>query len=403
MAGNSLLTSSIIVKRALAVLSEEIQVLGMVNRQYDPQFKGVGGAKVGDTVSVRVPQRAVIRKGRIMDIAPINDKVVPVKIDQYYGVDTGATSAEMALQINDFERDYIRPKIKDLLVNVESDFINTVAPLVPGTVGDYGLLDDAKTLLQAKAYMDIQLAPMSDRNFLLNTLVQVDTVDSLKGLFNDQGKIGQQYRGGRMYKDTLGWDFYPSNLTASVTRGTGAGYLVNGGAQSGSTLVVDTGTGTLSIGDTFTIAGVFMVHPQTKKVITGQLMQFTVTASVSPGGAGSWSITPAITPTGSEQNVSNSPADNAAITIKGAASTVYAQNLGFSRDAFYFVSADLPNPPGSYGVDSASASYNGLTLRFQQGFDIVNDMWLSRFDILWGGGILRPELAVRVPSTYTNF
>lgn len=401
MAGNQLLTSSVIVKRALAVLSEKVKVLGMVNRQYDTQFGYKGGAKEGDIVSVRVPQRGVVRKGRIMDLQPQVDKVIPVKVDQYYGMDTGATSAELALQIDDYQAQFIDPKIGDLLANVEADFINKVTPLVPGSVGDYGAFDDARTALAAKAYLDSQLAPSNDRNLLINTFSQIDIVDSLKGLYNAQGKIDRQYREGEMAANTLGFDWYSSNLTATVTRGTGAGYLVNGAGQTGASLVVDTGTGTIVPGDTFTIAGVYDIHPQTKKLLAGQLKKFTVTATHA-GGAGTLSISPEIIASGSEQNVSAAPADNAAITIGGVASTNYVQNLAFSKDAFYFVTADLPTPPANHGVDAAQATYQGITLRFIQGFDMVNDMWMSRFDLVWGGGILRPELAVRIPATVTG-
>lgn len=401
MAGNNLLTSSIIVKRALAVLTDKIQVLKMVNRQYDSQFGYKGGAKAGDTVSVRVPQRAVVRSGRIMDLQPQIDKVVPVTISNYHGVDTGATSAEMAMQIDDYQEQFIDSKIGDLLVNVESDFINNVTQLVPAAVGDYGAFDDQITVLQAKAYLDSQLAPMNDRNLIVNTYSQVDVVNSLKSLFNDQSKIAEQYRKGRMSTDTLGFDWYQSNLTSTIVRGTGANYVLNGvPADGATTITVATGTGTVKKGDTFQIAGVYDVHPQTKDTLPN-LKMFTVTTAVSPGGAGNWSISPALIYTGSEQNVSGPPASNAPITIKGVSGTSYAQNLAFSKDAFYFVTADLPNPPASYGVDSASATYQGITLRFQQGFNMVNDEFMSRFDIVWGGGILRPELAVRIPATIT--
>lgn len=401
MAGNNLLTSSIIVKRGLAKLMEDPEILGMVNRQYDTQFGYKGGAKAGDTIKVRVPQHAAIRKGRIMDMMPIINQTVDVTVDQYYGVDTGATSAEMALQIDDFAEQFIDPFVPDLLANVQADFINKVTPLVPASVGDFGAFDDARTALLAKAYLDSQLAPKNDRNLLINTFSQVDAVDALKGLYNSQTKVDRQYRKGEMATDTLGFDWWSSNMTATVVRGTAAGYLVNGAGQTGSTLVVDTGTGTLVPGDTFTIANVFDIHPQTKKVYPGVLKQFTVTAAAA-SGATSLSITPAIVASGTEQNVSNAPADNAAITVKGTAGTSYAQNLAFSKDAFFFVTADLPNPPANMGVDAASATYKGVTLRFIQGYNMVNDMWMSRFDLVWGGGILRPELAVRIPSTVST-
>ncbi len=400
MPSNQLLTSQVIVDRALAVLTETPSFLNLINKQYDSAFRG-RGVKVGDTVSVRVPQPAVIRSGRIMDIQPQVDRVVPVAIDQQKGVDTGATSLEMALQIDDFQEQFIDTKIPGLVTAVEQDIINRVVTQVPASVGDFGPLDDAKTVLLAGAFLDSQLAPKADRNFMVNTWSQVDIVTALQGYFNSQSKIDRQYRKGAMYTDTLGFDWFSSNLTANVTRGTGAGYLVNGVPGDGaSTLAVDTGTGTIVPGDSFTIAGVYDVHPQTKQTLPS-LKQFTVTSTFA-GGAGTLNIIPAMTLTGPYKNISALPADNAAITIKGVAGTTYAQNVAFSRDAFYMVTADLPNPPKSYGVDSASRTWNGVTLRFQNGYDQVNDMYISRFDIAYGSGILRPELAVRVPATITG-
>lgn len=401
MPSNQLLTSQVIVDRALAVLTETPSFLNLINKQYDAQFRG-RGVKVGDTVSVRVPQPAVVREGRIMDIQPQVDRVVPVSIDRQRGVDTGATSLEMALQIDDFQEQFIDTKIPGLVTAVEQDIINRVVSQVPASVGDYGPLDDAKTVLLAGAYLDSQLAPKADRNFMVNTWSQVDIVTALQGYFNSQSKIDRQYRKGAMYTDTLGFDWFSSNLTASVTRGTANGaYLVNGVPGDGaSTLSVDGGTGTIVPGDSFTIAGVYDVHPQTKQVLPS-LKQFTVTSTFA-GGSGTLNIVPALTLTGPYKNISALPADNAAITIKGTAGTTYAQNVAFSRDAFYMVTADLPNPPKSYGVDSASRTWNGVTLRFQNGYDQVNDMYISRFDIAYGAGILRPELAVRIPATVTG-
>ena len=403
MAGNQLLTSEIIVKRALAVFSEKVRVLGMVNRQYDDQFGFKSGSKNGDQVFVRVPQRAVIRKGRTMEIQDQVNKVIPVKVDNYYGVDTGATSAEMALQIDDYQRQFIDPKIGDLLANVEADFINKVTPLVPASVGNYGAFDDPRIALSAKAYLDSQLAPATDRNLIINTYSQIDIVNSLKGLYNPQGTLDKQFREGQMASNTLGFDWFSSNLTASVTRGSGAGYTVKGKLPAGDTIEsfdIAEGKGTINPGDTFTIAGVYAVHPQTKKVLVGQLQKFTVKESVF--GPGSIHVSPALIPSGSEQNVSNVPADKAAITIEGTADTPYVQNLAFTKDAFYFVTADLPTPPKSHGVDAAQASYQGITLRFMQGFNQTNDTYISRFDLMWGGGILRPELAVRIPATVSR-
>jgi hypothetical protein len=90
-----------------------------------------------------------------------------------------------------------------------------------------------------------------------------------------------------------GFDFYKQLSLPTHTNGAGAGYLVNGASQSGSSLVVKTGTGAVPKGTIFTLAGVNGVHPITG-LDNGTLRQFVVTADYA-GGAGTISIYPAIT------------------------------------------------------------------------------------------------------------
>lgn len=391
---NTLLTSSIILERGLAVLAQKPTFLNMINRQYDDKFKGRGGA-VGDTVSVRVPQRGVLREGRTMQVQQQVNTTIPVSIQKLYGMDTGASSAELALDIDDYQKEFIDDRIGDLVSLVESYALTQCLPLVPHVAGDFGLLDDHSTVLDAGVRMDNSLASMSNRHMLVNSSAGAQFVNAEKGLFNNQSKIANQYETGRMGKGVLGFDWDSTTLMPTLTRGSANGnYLVNGANQSGSSLIVDTGTGTLAVGDVFTIAGVFAVHPVTKTNLL-YLKQFTVTAAYA-GGGGTVSIYPAIDATSSERNVSALPADNAAITVSGTASTVYGQSLAFHRDAFYLVTADLPSPPG---VDVAVRSWEGLRMRFIQGYDMTNDQWLSRFEILFGAGGLRPELACRIPNS----
>ncbi len=398
---NSLITSQKVVDRALAVLTETPSFLKMINTQYAGNFGSDKATKVGDTVLIRVPQPAVIRNGRIMDVQAQQDTTVPVQITTELGVDTGATDAEMALQIEDFQEQFIDPKIPGLVTAVENQVIQSILQ-VPRTVGSYGAFNSSGIVLGAGAALDAQLAPQGSgqREMLLNTFSQTDLIPALQGLFNNSKTIGEQYTTGRMGRDTLGFDWDSSNLTPYYTRGTANGaYTVNGAGQTGSSLVVAAGAGTLVLGDTFTIAGVYDVHAQTKQVLPN-LKNFTVSAAYA-GGAGTIAIIPAIVATGPYQNVSASPAAAAAIVVKGVASTTYANNVAFAKDAFYFVTAKMPNPPKSYGVDSATATYKGIQLRFMQGYDMTNGMFLSRFDIMFGSGILRPELAVRIPATVT--
>jgi len=142
----------------------------------------------------------------------------------------------------------------------------------------------------------------------------------------------------------------------------------------------------------FTIANVFAVHPESR-LSTGVLQQFVVTANYT-GGGGTVSIYPAITASGAYQTVNAVPADNASISIYASASADVTQSLAFQKDAFTFATADLVMPKG---VDfSAREVYDGISMRVVRQYDINNDAFPCRLDVLYGYKTIRPELACRI-------
>ena len=82
------------------------------------------------------------------------------------------------------------------------------------------------------------------------------------------------------------------------------------------------------------------------------------------------------------------------VTFVGSASTAYPQNLVFQEDAITFATADLELLGA--GVDSKRIVHDGISIRVSQGADIVNDRNICRLDVLFGYGVIRPELAVRL-------
>jgi hypothetical protein len=108
------------------------------------------------------------------------------------------------------------------------------------------------------------------------------------------------------------------------------------------------------------------------------------------------SIAPAIVASGATQNVSNAIADNSAMTIAGTASTPYGQSLLFHKDAFCFATADLVMPQG---VDfSARETYDGISIRIVRQYDINNDKFPCRLDVLYGYKTLRAQMAARLAN-----
>jgi len=394
---NQFLNTQKITREILSVLRQKLTFLRKINMEYKSEF-AVTGAKIGDTVNIRVPTHAKIRNGRIMDASNMVDKTVPLTISDQTGVDLVWNSSDMALKIDDFSARYLDQPIADLASRIEQTVLQRALPFAANFVPNAdGKLDFVEALRANKVLTD-NLAPT--RRFLVtNTSGTVQVVDQLKGFFNAQDRLAEQYEDGLMAR-AAGFDWFETTNMPAQAYGTSAipgAYLINGANQTGSSIAVDGGTGTLLAGQHVTFAGVFAVNPATK-VSTGVLQTFVVTANYA-GGNGNIQVAPAIVTSGPEQNVTTSPADNAVIVVLGATAQT-GVNLGFARDFLTFATVDLPLPENK---EASRMQFDGLSLRMIRDYDTVNDQFLNRVDILWGSAVLRPEFGVVIPNDPTNF
>jgi hypothetical protein len=258
-------------------------------------------------------------------------------------------------------------------------------------------------LLQAQQKLNESAAGMAPRYATVNPAANAGLVNGLSGFFNPTDTISKQFKNGMMGTGVLGFD--EINMSQSIkvhTTGSRAGtILVNGAVstQGQSTISIDGLTGatdTVTAGDVFTIASVFAVNPQTRES-TGSLQQFVVTAAQTgvSNALANMAISPPIyTSTSALATVNSFPADNAAVTFVGTASTAYPQNLIYHKDAITFATADLVLPTG---VDMAArAVHNGISLRIIRDYDINNDRMPCRIDVLYGFSTIRPPMACRL-------
>ncbi len=397
---NSLLSPTVITREALRILRNQLNFVGSINRTYDGAF-AKSGAKIGTTLNIRKPNEFTVRTGRVADVQDVSEQTVPLTLNTQKGVDMSFSSVDLTLTIDDFSQRYIRPAMARLATQMESDAISTMYKLVPQQVLQTGALT-YDNVLEAGQILDEHLAPSIDRIANVNPQQNRDLVNGTSTLFNHQGELGRQYLTGKM-GEAAGFEFYRNTVLPRHATGAAAGYLINGANQQAAsltspadtmTLVVDTGTGSWNEGDVLTIAGVFDVNPESKSV-TARLKQFVVRTATT-GNTTSLVVSPAIVPSGAKQNVSAVPADNAAITRSGAASSYTSMGLAYGKDAFAFVSADLEMPNG---VDwKARETLDGMSMRAVRSWDVVNDMWITRLDVLYGFAAIRPELAVRLAS-----
>jgi P22 coat protein - gene protein 5 len=394
MANNQLLTTDMIADRALMRFSENCSFINTIPKTYATEFKE-GAPAIGDTLRVAIPQHAEIVSGRVAQPAPMQTILGQVKVIDQLNFSIQYTSSELALDIEEFDKRYLSQQVADLAVTVEAAVQNLAMLSIPnqtgpGSAAQWTQLGYANL---AKKYIEDNGGGKSTKSMLANSTAETTIIPALAGLFNAQKQLDTQYEDGVMGR-AAGFDWNSSSVSPIFTNGAGTGYLVNGANQQGSTIIVDTGTGAVPQGTIITFTGVVAVHPQTKASL-GYLRQFVVTANYA-GGGGSISIYPALTVTGSEQNVTNVPADNAPITIDQPASATYGISLAYRPEAFAFATVDLPELTG---WKNSRRQFNGVSMRVVEGSSLVNDMNLTRFDIMYAFGALRPQWATRITNS----
>ena len=392
---NTILTPSMVTREALRVLHQKLNFVGNIVRDYDDSF-AKKGAKIGDTIKVRLPNQYTIRTGATLSAQDTTESSVSLQVATQKGVDLNFTSAELTLSLDDFSDRILQPAMSVLAANIEADALSMALDVYQAVNNIGSAITLNKVLTGRKALQDALAPADNNRTCLLNTQDNVDLIDALKGLFQDSTAISKQYKEGIMGR-TAGFDFYENTLLASQATGTAASattYTVNGANQTGSGVIVATGATTFKKGDVVTFAGCNRVHPETK-ADTGVLQQFVVTADYA-GGAGTLAISPAIVVTGGTQNVSASPTNGGAVTKVGGASAIYKPSLVFHKEAFAFATADLLLPQGVHFA--AREVMDGVSMRIVQQYDINNDKFPCRLDVLYGYKTLRAQLAARILS-----
>jgi len=396
---NSLLTIDMITRKSLEILENNLVLTRNVNRQYDDSF-AVEGAKIGSTLRIRLPDRALVTDGAALQVQADNEQFTTLTVSSQKHIGVNFTSAELTMQLDDFAERVLKPRVSQLASSVDAD-VATSYKGIYNTVGSPGTTPATSlVLLQANQKLNEFATPMDQRYATVNPAANAGLVEGMKGLFNPTGTISRQFKNGMMGEGILGLD--EINMSQSISNhtngdwGTAITVTSTVATEGQSTLPISfTGSSkTWNVGDVFTIAGVFAVNPQTRQS-TGSLQQFVVTAAVTGSSTATLNISPALyTASNALATVFSFPQASAVVTMVGSANTGYPQNLIYHKDAISFATADLLLPQG---VDMASRQvHNGISLRIVRQYDINNDRLPCRIDVLYGYNAIRPVTAVRL-------
>lgn len=414
MSSNSLLTPVQITRKALAILHNNLVFSRGVNRQYSQEF-GKVGAKIGSTVNVRKPNRYYVRTGQSAAPQATSETYVPLTLNRQWGVDVAFSSAELTLSLDDFADRILSPAMARIASQIDyeglSQFVNVyntvgTAGTTPGTSGGSatGLFQYNAPIcyLNAGMMLDNNAAPRDNkRRVVINPAAMASSVSGLSGLYNSQQLVSEQYRAG-VLGEALGFEFAMDQnvntltVPTALSGGTPVATVTNGSATI-SLSGLGSATGTIAAGTVFTVATVYGVNPE-NQVSTGQLQQFVVTSAATISGNAAdvtVSPTPVVAGTGiANGTISNAATSQTAAFYTGTATGSYAQNMAYHQDAFTLATADLEVPNG---VDfAARESYDGVSMRIVRAYDVSNDSFVCRLDVLGGWATLRPELACRI-------
>ncbi len=393
---NTILTHQMVAREAVKMFVEDTFIKTINTGRSDEFKEQVNGYKKGNTVRIDVPATPVVFNGATFanggNAPDFTEGSVNLTLDTQKHVPLTFSAQEKLLNITEFKSRILAPAMQALLSTVQADLLTRMKNQTPNVVGTWGSIPNTRTTYaQARARLEKRLAPKDLRSVQFTSDANLALAEANATLFNPNSQISEEFLSGAV-GEYANFAFFENQSMPLQTNGAGAGYLVGAGSQTGSSIAVITGTGTITAGSIVTFQGVNAVHPITG-ADAGYLMQFVVTADLT--GPGNLQIFPALIPTSSTVigTVTASPAANAPVSVFGTASTSAIQNLAYQKNAFTAAFAPLPVLASCEGY---TATMQGVSVRVMTFGDGLHDLENTRIDVLYGEAVTRWQHSVRI-------
>lgn len=167
---NTIITPSLIARRALATLYNQTVLAQLVYRDYDPDFTG----KQGDTVTVRVP---AIFEGKTFDrtagieLQDVTEGSIPVVLDTVIDVSFPITAEELTLDIDNFDERILAPAMEAVVQRVDAELAEALIDAAEGVGGGgtatmVAVANDA--LIAARTILSRNKLPSTERYAVLS-------------------------------------------------------------------------------------------------------------------------------------------------------------------------------------------------------------------------------------------
>ena len=371
-----------ILARGLMSLRKRAIMPRLVNGSYNGE-----AAQKGAIINVPVPTGIASAPVVPSNVPPVTGALTPVTVPIALNMWQQAAFKLSDKDLIEIDRNQsfmpmeAEEAVASLANDVNADIMSKYKGIY-GATGSAGTAPFASTVEGAtlsRKILNLQRCPRDSRRMVMdyeseaNALALAQFADLEKTgdpAVKIEGEIGRKY-GFDMYTD----DDVPLHTAGAPGAGpirvdNGAGYPAGTTALHIDGLTVTTGT--LKEGDIVTFAG----DDQT----------YVVTADKTADGSGDVDLT--IAP-GLKIGVAND------VVITHVLSHVV--NLAFHRDAFAVAVRPLENSildAKLANITSLTDPQTGLSMRLE--LTREHKQWVWRYDILWGSGLVRPELACRI-------
>ena len=406
--GNTFATPSWVMRKMARRLTNNCVFTGTVMRDYDDQYKQ-RGVKKGDTITLRLPQRYQVTVGKIMNPTVLTDQTVALSITDQTNIGFEYDSWSATLYVDDYMERYGNSAVDQLINNIDYTGLDRMYKATAKVVGTPGTVPTANATYTLAKTKLVEAAVPRPYNAVLTADMHGQIAATNQASFNPSAQISAFFREGQFSGKALGIDrwFEDENCPTHTVGALGGTPLVNGAVSSGSSVVLDGASNSITNwireGDVVQFGTVEDINPLSHQS-TNRNKDWVVTADADSSGAGAVTIlvSPAIIPSGAFQNCDNGPADGDIVTIFGSA-TAYAaattrQGLVYHKEAYACVMADLVLPKGLWVAERISNAKLGISIRMLKDHDVLSDESPARLDTAHGWGAIRQELACRVCS-----
>lgn len=356
-------------------------------------------AKIGSSLDIKTDLRVIGADGQAFQPEGLTRVTIPLSINFWNQEAFLFNDTEKSMFLNsNMKQNYHRPHYTNLANKVDRLILQFMQNFVPNYLGTPGTIPTGSAGIVPSVYASAQtkldqlLAPQQDRYLVYNAQYNQQVAVSLAPIFNPGQVVSKAFlegKVGRLYD----MDAYKDEQIPSMTIGTYAGSgQVNGANQVGTSVVTNNWTAaslSLSQGpgvDHCTFAGCYEINLQSRLAIPGVLKQFAIVSPVvDVAGAATFTIFPAIIPSGQYQNCSASPTNGGAVTIAGATGTICNTAFAFQEGAFEWVGIPLMDV-SDYGAlcTSVPDEETGIEIRMIEQWDNRLGEVTARMDFVWG-------------------